>query len=96
MEFKVCWYRSVVRDAEAQVPRIKNIPGPYRFFFMSFDCNEPPHLHVEREDRTCKFWLEPLGLARNQGFSARELNLIRRIIETHRAAILEAWDEHCG
>ncbi|MBI2116457.1 MAG: DUF4160 domain-containing protein [candidate division NC10 bacterium] len=23
-----------------------------------FDCNEPPHVHVERGDRTCKFWLE--------------------------------------
>jgi hypothetical protein len=22
---------------------------------MSFDCNEPPHVHVERDDDTCKF-----------------------------------------
>jgi hypothetical protein len=44
------------------MPRISDIPGPYRFFFTSFDCNEPPHVHVEREDMTCKFWLEPLGL----------------------------------
>ena len=53
------------------MPRIKGIPGPYRFFFTSFDCNEPPHVNVERENRTCKFWLEPLGLARTHGFSAR-------------------------
>ena len=78
------------------MPRISGIPGPYRFFFTSFDCNEPAHVHVEREDNTCKFWLQPLDLARNQGFSARELNVIRRTIMTHRAAILEAWDEHCG
>ena len=39
---------------------------------MSFDCNEPPHLHVQREDKTCEFWLEPLGLARNHGFSPGE------------------------
>lgn len=63
---------------------------------MSFDCNEPPYLHVEQEDRTCKFWLEPLGLAHNHGFSARELNVIRRTIENHRGVILEAWNEHCG
>ncbi|MBI1792508.1 MAG: DUF4160 domain-containing protein [Acidobacteria bacterium] len=78
------------------MPRIGNIRGPYRFFFTSFDCNEPPHIHVEREDRTCKFWLEPLGLARNHGFSARELNVIRRVIEDHRTAIIEVWHEHCG
>ncbi len=69
------------------MPRITGIPGRYRLFFTSFDCNEPPHAHVERENKTCKFWLEPLGLARNYGFRARE---------THRASILEAWHEHCG
>lgn len=78
------------------MPRIKGIPGPYRFFFASFDCSEPPHVHVERENKTCKFWLEPLGLARSHGFGARELNVIRRIIQTHRTVILEAWHEHCG
>ena len=55
------------------MPRIKGILGPYRFFFTSFDCNEPPHVHAERENRTCKFWLDPLRLARNHGFGAREL-----------------------
>ena len=30
------------------------------------------------------------------GFGARELSMIRRIIAAHRAAILEAWHEHCG
>jgi len=78
------------------MPRIKGIPGPHRFFFTSFDCNEPPHVHVERENATCKFWLQPIGLARAHGFGARELSAIRRIIATHRAAILEAWHEHCA
>jgi hypothetical protein len=78
------------------MPRITGIPGPYRFFFTSFDCNEPQHVHVERENKTCKFWVEPLGLARNYGFSARELNVIRRTVETHQTSILEAWHGHCG
>jgi uncharacterized protein DUF4160 len=78
------------------MPRIGGIPGPYRFFFTSFDCNEPPHVHVERENKTCKFWLDPIGLARNAGFSARELNVVRRNIQTHQARMLEAWHEHCG
>ena len=78
------------------MPRIKGIPGPYRFFFTSFDCNEPPHVHAEREDETCKFWLEPLELARSHGFNARELNVIRRLIQTYRTTIMEAWHEHRG
>jgi len=78
------------------MPRIKGMPGGYRFFFTSFDCNEPPHVHVERENATCKFWLAPIRLARSHGFGARDLNTIRRMIAAHRAAILEAWHEHCG
>ncbi len=78
------------------MPRIKGVPGPYRLFFTSFDCNEPAHVHVERDAATCKFWLEPVELARNHGFSAQELNAIRRLINTRRSQILEVWDEHCG
>jgi len=78
------------------VPRVRGIPGPYRFFFTSFDCREPPHVHVERDDSTCKFWLNPLMLARNHGFAAPELTRIRRIIEQHHQRIMEAWHDHCG
>ena len=78
------------------MPRIRHIPGPYWFFFYSFDCNENFHVHVRREKRTCKFWLDPIELAANHGFSARELNTIRRLIEEYQDLILEAWHEHCG
>ena len=78
------------------MPRISGIPGPYRFFFTSFDCNEPPHIHVERERSTCKFWLDPLMLARNHGFAAHELTRIRQIIRQHHEQIMEAWYDHCG
>lgn len=78
------------------MPTIKNISGPYRFFFYSFDCNEPMHVHVRRENMTCKFWLEPLVLSKNHGFSPRDLNRIRRLIQEQRTVIIEAWYEHCG
>ena len=78
------------------MPRVTGIPGPYRFFFTSFDCNEPPHVHVERDRSTCKFWLDPLMLARNHGFAAHELTRIRQIIRQHHEQIMEAWYDHCG
>jgi len=62
------------------MPTVQDILGPYRLYFYSFDCNEPRHVHVRRERMTCKFWLEPIGLANNFGFTARELNQIRAII----------------
>jgi len=59
------------------VPTVRGIEGPYQFFFYSFDCNEPKHVHVQRERNMCKFWLEPLALAGNDGFAPHELNRIR-------------------
>ncbi len=78
------------------MPRIPGIPGPYWFFFYSFDCNEPVHVHVRRDRQHAKFWLASVEFAWNSGFSARELNDIRRLIVEHELAILEAWHEHCG
>ena len=78
------------------MPTISNIPGAYRFFFYSFDCNERMHVHVQRERMICKFWIESVALARNQGFAAKELNIIRKIIMRNRDRIMEAWDEHCS
>jgi hypothetical protein len=78
------------------MPTVKNISGPYRLFFYSFDCNEPKHVHVQREKLMCKFWLEPISLCKNSGFSPKELNAIRRLIEANLTQIMEAWHEHCG
>ena len=78
------------------MPKVAGIPGPYWFFFYSFDCNESIHIHVQRERMTCKFWLQPLSLVQNHGFSARELHWIREIIQKESSKILEAWHEHCG
>lgn len=36
------------------------------------------------------------ALARNNGFTARELRMISRMIDENRIMILEAWHEHCG
>jgi hypothetical protein len=78
------------------MPKVSKIPGPYWFFFYSFDCSEPIHVHVRRDDAEAKFWLQPVALAWNRGFAARELNESRRVIVEHERTISEAWNEHCG
>jgi len=70
--------------------------GPYRVYFYSHEPNEPPHVHVDRDDRTAKLWLEPVRLARNLGFSAQELTRIERLIRDNQAALLEAWRGYFG
>jgi len=78
------------------MPTVPGSFGPYRLFFVSFDCAEPAHIHVQRDRDTCKYWLGPVQLASNHGFSAVELNTIRRIVESHQLVLMEAWNEHCG
>lgn len=70
--------------------------GPYRVYFFSHEPNEPPHVHVDRDESSAKFWLAPVALARNLGFSARELVRIAAILEEHEAQLLEAWHEYFG
>jgi hypothetical protein len=58
--------------------------GRYRFHFFSNESNEPPHIHVKASGDEGKFWLDPVQLAGNYGFNARELNDIERIVNEHR------------
>ncbi|TXT30415.1 MAG: hypothetical protein FD138_2292 [Planctomycetota bacterium] len=78
------------------MPTVSGIDGPYRFFFYSFDCGEPRHVHVQRDRSTCKFWLQPVEMSSNDGFSPKELNRIRKMIAEHLNRISEVWNEHCG
>jgi len=68
--------------------------GPYRVY--GHEPNEPPHVHVDRDDQTAKFWLAPVGLARNLGFSSHELRRIARLVQSHHHRLLEAWHEYHG
>ena len=70
--------------------------GPYRIYFHSHEPNEPPHVHVDRDDQSVKFWLAPVSLARNLGFGAKELNRIQRLVRKHEAELVEAWNENHG
>lgn len=70
--------------------------GAYRFYFFSHEPNEPPHVHVDREAFSAKFWLQPIGLARNLGFSPHELKRINGLIEANQKALLEAWHGYFG
>ena len=70
--------------------------GPYRVYFHSHEPNEPPHVHVDRDDRSAKFWLDPVALARNRAFADHELRRIRQLVQSRRHRLLEAWNEYYG
>lgn len=65
--------------------------GRFRFYFFSNEGQEPPHIHVKAGEDQAKFWLDPITLAANYGFAARELNEIARIIADHQTELVGAW-----
>ena len=68
--------------------------GPYRSFFYSGDGSELPHVHVERDDRICKFWLDPVRMQGSGGLARAEIRRIARIVQQHQATLIEAWNEY--
>ncbi|MBN1935498.1 MAG: DUF4160 domain-containing protein [Anaerolineae bacterium] len=70
--------------------------GPYRFFFYSGDGDEPPHVHIEREDDIAKFWLNPVRLQQSSGFRRQEVNTLYRLVQESREELLRSWYEYFG
>jgi len=70
--------------------------GPYRFYFYSGDRDEPPHVHVERDDEEAKIWLRPVRLAWSRGFSPSELSKMEGIVRENQQQLLESWNGFFG
>ena len=77
------------------MPTVRRI-GPYRFHFYSDEAGEPPHIHVRSPDGECKFWLEAVALARNNGIAAHKLRDIERLVFEHQQFLIEKYHEFHG
>ena len=75
------------------MPTLLNEDG-HRFSFYSADLDEPPHVHVTRDRKQAKVWLDPVAVARNGGFRPVEVRKVLRIIEAHRDEFLETWNDY--
>ncbi|MGD9812022.1 MAG: DUF4160 domain-containing protein [Sphingobium sp.] len=70
--------------------------GPYRFYFFSHEPNEPPHVHIDRDEATAKVWLDRVKLSGSRGFRPKEINVILALVADHREVLQEAWREYFG
>lgn len=65
--------------------------GPYRFHFYAVDRDERPHIHVERDHASAKFWLDQGGLASARGFREIELRRLGRLVQERQVLLLGEW-----
>lgn len=68
--------------------------GTFRFHFYSDERSEPAHIHVRTSDGECKFWLDPVVLARNRGLAPHTLRQIERLVFEHQAYLKDKYDEY--
>jgi len=69
--------------------------GPYRYYFYASDCAEPPHIHVERDERVAKYGLSPVRLASSGVFGRAEIVKIQRVVMERQFELKEAWNAYC-
>ena len=67
--------------------------GSFRFHFYSDEGNEPAHIHVAIPDGECKFWLDPIMLARNKGVAPHVIRRIERLVFEYHDYLLEKYHE---
>ena len=78
------------------MPTILYIDG-WRFFFYSNERNEPIHIHCQKAEKECKYWLDRDNFDINEAFSYRMNNkdkrIVKKIIFEYFELIEKAWDE---
>jgi len=54
-------------------------------------------MHVDRENKSAKFWLDPVvSLAENHGYSRKELRDVERIARENLETLRNEWDTFCS
>ncbi len=68
----------------------------WKFLFYSLDRDEPPHVHVRKDRKEVKIWLNEIRVARNRRCTPKELRDILTVAARHRSEFMEMWNEHFG
>jgi hypothetical protein len=78
------------------MPTVLIILG-WRLFFYANEGNEPIHIHCQKDDMECKYWLDRDNFDIEEVFaynmSQKDRRQIRKIIYDHFEYIEKQWDE---
>ena len=76
------------------MPTVLYLKG-WRFFFYSDEGNEPIHIHVQKGDSECKYWLDidlyEICEAYSYGMSSRDTREVKKIILQNFDEIVDEW-----
>ncbi|MAN29084.1 MULTISPECIES: DUF4160 domain-containing protein [Mesonia] len=72
------------------MPTVLRING-YRFFFYS---NEHLPIHIEKDEKTAKFNLQPIEIIYTRRFKASEISEIRKLVVENSEFLIQQWNEY--
>ena len=68
-----------------------------RFFFYSNERNEPIHIHAQKAEKECKYWLDPGRFDIKEAFcfnmSERDQRQVKKLVYEYFEFIEEKWAE---
>jgi hypothetical protein len=69
----------------------------FHFYANEGTPREPAHIHASRPGCSVKVWLKPgVSIAKQKGYSEREMATILRIVRERQKQFERAWDEFFG
>ncbi|MEJ2053718.1 MAG: DUF4160 domain-containing protein [Calditrichaceae bacterium] len=78
------------------MPTILLIDG-WRFFFYSNERKEPIHIHCQKGEKECKFWLDrknfDIAQAYSYNLSSSDIRNVKKIIFEYFELIEKEWDD---
>ncbi len=81
------------------MPTILFIYG-WRLFFYSNEGNEHYHIHCQKGDKECKYWLFPDEYEIEEAYSFNmnpsDKRVVKKLIYTHFDYLIESWKNFFG
>ena len=79
------------------MPTVLYIKG-WRLFFYSNERNEPIHIHGQKGDKDCKYWLDVDDYAIREAYTYnmnnKDIREVKKIILQNLDEIIQAWNTH--
>lgn len=70
--------------------------GGHRFRFYSSDGAEPPHVHIVKDGKSAKVWLNRLEVAYRHGYTDQQMRALLAVIDKNRDAWIASWNDFFG
>lgn len=78
------------------MPTILLIDG-WRFFFYANEGDEPIHVHCQKAEKECKYWLDRKNFdveeAHSFNMNSKDKRIVKKIIFEYFEIIEKEWDE---